>query len=71
MSERNFEGKVIVITGASSGFGKGALSNSPVRAQMWFSPLVAIRRTTTLPNDARRSAAGGNRLRQGVRNAGY
>jgi|GEM_PF-3549424 len=25
MSERNFEGKVIVITGASSGFGKGAL----------------------------------------------
>lgn len=24
MSERNFEGKVIVITGASSGFGKGA-----------------------------------------------
>ena len=60
MSERNFEGKVIVITGASSGFGKGAALEF---ARQGANVVLAARRNQALDELAQRcKALGGDAI---------
>lgn len=60
MSERKFEGKVIVITGASSGFGKGAALEF---ARQGANVVLAARRDELLDDLAHRcKALGGDAI---------